>query len=176
MESSLLHVLAQVFVISFLYLIGPALISVLLVNDPPCSYPRYFPMKLVGTCVIHVPSQVTWGTGRPTHTTLIKTLSLNFLILQFKTKYGKRVIQVTVTVNDTLYNSTNGTQEVMEITREEVIPVPGQVNGVNALGLVVFSMCFGLIIGNMKEQGQLLRDFFDSLNEAIMRLVAIIMW
>lgn len=64
----------------------------------------------------------------------------------------------------------------MEITREEMIPVPGQVYGVNALGLVVFSMCFGLIIGNMKEQGQLLRDFFDSLNEAIMRLVAIIMW
>uniref|UniRef100_A0A3B4G1U5 Amino acid transporter n=1 Tax=Pundamilia nyererei TaxID=303518 RepID=A0A3B4G1U5_9CICH len=95
---------------------------------------------------------------------------------QFKTKYGKRTVHVTVTVNDTLFNSTNGTQETMEITREEVIPVPGQVNGVNALGLVVFSMCFGLIIGNMKEQGQLLRDFFDSLNEAIMRLVAIIMW
>uniref|UniRef100_A0A3Q3N168 Amino acid transporter n=1 Tax=Labrus bergylta TaxID=56723 RepID=A0A3Q3N168_9LABR len=94
---------------------------------------------------------------------------------QFKTKYGKRVVHVTVTVNDTFFNSTNGTQEVMEITREERIPVPGQVNGVNALGLVVFSMCFGLIIGNMKEQGQLLRDFFDSLNEAIMRLVAIIM-
>eukprot|EP00064_Thunnus_orientalis_P016672 superscaffoldBa00003356_g16741 len=95
---------------------------------------------------------------------------------QFKTKYGKRAVHVTVTVNDTLFNSTNGTQEFMEITREEVIPVPGQVNGVNALGLVVFSMFFGLIIGNMKEQGQLLRDFFDSLNEAIMRLVAIIMW
>ncbi|TKS84071.1 Excitatory amino acid transporter 1 [Collichthys lucidus] len=79
-------------------------------------------------------------------------------------------------MNDTFFNSTNGTQEFMEITREEVIPVPGQVNGVNALGLVVFSMCFGLIIGNMKEQGQLLRDFFDSLNEAIMRLVAIIMY
>ncbi|MED6289928.1 Excitatory amino acid transporter 1 [Characodon lateralis] len=95
---------------------------------------------------------------------------------QFKTKYGRRKVHVTITVNDTLFNSTNGTQEVMEITREEVIPVPGQVNGVNALGLVVFSMCFGLIIGNMKEQGQLLRDFFDSLNEAIMSLVAIIMW
>uniref|UniRef100_A0A673BD11 Amino acid transporter n=1 Tax=Sphaeramia orbicularis TaxID=375764 RepID=A0A673BD11_9TELE len=101
---------------------------------------------------------------------------VNPLVLQFKTKYGKRAVHVTVTVNDTLFNSTNGTQEVTEITREEVIPVPGQVNGVNALGLVVFSMCFGLIIGNMKEQGQLLRDFFDSLNEAIMRLVAIIMW
>uniref|UniRef100_A0A3B5Q9A9 Amino acid transporter n=1 Tax=Xiphophorus maculatus TaxID=8083 RepID=A0A3B5Q9A9_XIPMA len=94
---------------------------------------------------------------------------------QFKTKYGKRTVHVTVTVNESLFNSTNGTQEVMEVTREEVIPIPGQVNGVNALGLVVFSMCFGLIIGNMKEQGQVLRDFFDSLNEAIMSLVAIIM-
>lgn len=83
---------------------------------------------------------------------------------------------MTVAVNDTLFNSTNGTQQLMEVSQDEVIPVPGQVNGVNALGLVVFSMCFGLIIGNMKEQGQLLRDFFDSLNEAIMQLVAIIMW
>lgn len=67
----------------------------------------------------------------------------------------------------------NGSQT---ISQKETIPVPGSVNGVNALGLVVFSLCFGLIIGNMKEQGQPLRDFFDCLNEAIMRLVAIIMW
>ncbi|KAL4617293.1 excitatory amino acid transporter 1 [Arapaima gigas] len=92
---------------------------------------------------------------------------------QFKTQYGKRVVHVKVTVNDTIFNLTNTTRE---ITQEEIIPVPGTVNGVNALGLVVFSMCFGLIIGNMKEQGQALRDFFDCLNEAIMRLVAIIMW
>ncbi|XP_067106038.1 excitatory amino acid transporter 1-like [Osmerus mordax] len=92
---------------------------------------------------------------------------------QFKTKYGKRVVTVTVMVNDSVFNLTNATQE---LSREEVIPVPGSVSGVNALGLVVFSMGFGLIIGSMKEQGQVLRDFFDSLNEAIMKLVAMIMW
>ncbi|XP_050976537.1 solute carrier family 1 member 3b isoform X1 [Labeo rohita] len=92
---------------------------------------------------------------------------------QFKTQYGKRVIHVKMIVNDSIFNLTNATQE---IAKEEVIPLPGTTSGVNALGLVVFSMCFGLIIGNMKEQGQALRDFFDSLNEAIMRLVAIIMW
>ncbi|MEQ2261003.1 Excitatory amino acid transporter 1, partial [Xenotaenia resolanae] len=91
---------------------------------------------------------------------------------QFKTHYAKRVIHVTVTVNDTIFLQ-NGTQQ---IAQEEMIPVPGSVNGINALGLVVFSLCFGLIIGNMREQGQPLRDFFDCLNEAIMRLVAIIMW
>lgn len=78
-----------------------------------------------------------------------------------------------VIVNDSIFNLTNVTQE---IAQEEIIPIPGTTNGVNALGLVVFSMCLGLIIGNMKEEGQALRDFFDSLNEAIMRLVAIVMW
>ncbi|XP_026177518.1 excitatory amino acid transporter 1-like isoform X1 [Mastacembelus armatus] len=91
---------------------------------------------------------------------------------QFKTQYTKRVVHVKITVNDTIF-ALNGSQE---IAREEMIPVPGRVNGINALGLVVFSMCFGLIIGNMREQGQPLKDFFDCLNEAIMRLVAIIMW
>ncbi|KAL7846526.1 hypothetical protein SRHO_G00215060 [Serrasalmus rhombeus] len=92
---------------------------------------------------------------------------------QFKTQYGKRVINVKVIVNESIFNLTNATQE---ISREEIIPISGTTSGVNALGLVVFSMCFGLIIGNMKEEGQALREFFDSLNEAIMRLVAIIMW
>ncbi|KAM4578159.1 excitatory amino acid transporter 1-like [Fundulus diaphanus] len=91
---------------------------------------------------------------------------------QFKTHYVKRVIHVTVTVNDTTFLQ-NGSQQ---IAQEEMIPVPGSVNGINALGLVVFSLCFGLIIGNMKEKGQPLKDFFDCLNEAIMRLVAVIMW
>uniref|UniRef100_A0A672L4J4 Amino acid transporter n=1 Tax=Sinocyclocheilus grahami TaxID=75366 RepID=A0A672L4J4_SINGR len=66
--------------------------------------------------------------------------------------------------------------QTIQETVEEVVPVSGSSNGVNALGLVVFSMCFGLVIGNMKQQGQALQDFFDCLNEAIMRLVAIIIW
>uniref|UniRef100_A0A672LCS3 Amino acid transporter n=1 Tax=Sinocyclocheilus grahami TaxID=75366 RepID=A0A672LCS3_SINGR len=66
------------------------------------------------------------------------------------------------------------TRATIQETVEEVVPVSGSSNGVNALGLVVFSMCFGLVIGNMKQQGQALQDFFDCLNEAIMRLVAII--
>lgn len=89
---------------------------------------------------------------------------------QFKTQNAKRVVTVKILVNDSL---NNGSEEVKQ---EQVIPVLGTVNGINALGLVVFSMCFGLIIGSMKEQGKPLRDFFDCLNEAIMRLVAIIMW
>uniref|UniRef100_A0A8D3BAT6 Amino acid transporter n=1 Tax=Scophthalmus maximus TaxID=52904 RepID=A0A8D3BAT6_SCOMX len=95
------------------------------------------------------------------------TKQVNLSILSISLSF-----HVTMTVNDTIF-TLNGSQEM---TREEMIPVPGTVNGINALGLVVFSMCFGLIIGSMGEQGQPLKDFFDCLNEAIMRLVAIIMW
>ncbi|XP_053147703.1 excitatory amino acid transporter 1-like isoform X1 [Hemicordylus capensis] len=59
---------------------------------------------------------------------------------------------------------------------EEVVPGPGSVNGVNALGLVVFSIFFGLVIGRMKQKGHALREFFDCLNEAILRMVSIIIW
>lgn len=93
---------------------------------------------------------------------------------QFKTQYGKRVVMVKLLLNSSSLG--NGSDAVEEQSYEESIPVLGTVNGINALGLVVFSMSFGLIIGGMKEQGQPLRDFFDCLNEAIMRLVAIIIW
>ncbi|XP_043819132.1 excitatory amino acid transporter 1 [Dromiciops gliroides] len=99
---------------------------------------------------------------------------------QFKTNYEKKSFNVPIPPNETIIASViNNVSEAMEtLTRikEELVPVPGAVNGVNALGLVVFSMCFGFVIGNMKEQGQALKDFFDCLNEAIMRLVAVIMW
>ncbi|XP_072461899.1 excitatory amino acid transporter 1 isoform X1 [Notamacropus eugenii] len=99
---------------------------------------------------------------------------------QFKTNYEKKSFKVPMSPNETILTSViNNVSEAMETLthiKEEMVPVPGAVNGVNALGLVVFSICFGLVIGNMKEQGQALRDFFDSLNEAIMRLVAVIMW
>uniref|UniRef100_A0A6I8P0M4 Amino acid transporter n=1 Tax=Ornithorhynchus anatinus TaxID=9258 RepID=A0A6I8P0M4_ORNAN len=98
---------------------------------------------------------------------------------QFKTNYEMKSFKTSIPPNESLVESViNNVSEAMETLtriREEMVPIPGAVNGVNALGLVVFSMSFGLVIGNMKEQGQALKDFFDSLNEAIMRLVAVIM-
>ncbi|XP_020558397.1 excitatory amino acid transporter 1 isoform X3 [Oryzias latipes] len=106
---------------------------------------------------------------------------------QYKTVYKKTVYTRNVTVTLNFTDSLNVTEydlranfsrvlHTMQETVEETVPVAGSSGGVNALGLVVFSMCFGLVIGNMKQQGQALRNFFDCLNEAIMRLVAIIIW
>ncbi|XP_044150565.1 excitatory amino acid transporter 1 [Bufo gargarizans] len=99
---------------------------------------------------------------------------------QFKTNYQKKLFKIYAPKNESVLtevmNNVSDAMASLATFREEVVPVPGSVNGVNALGLVVFSMCFGLVIGNMKEQGKPLKDFFDCLNEAIMRLVTVIMW
>ncbi|KAK9519271.1 hypothetical protein VZT92_022012 [Zoarces viviparus] len=106
---------------------------------------------------------------------------------QYKTAYKKTVhtrnVTVTLNLTDSLNVTESGLSEnlsrvlhTIQETVEETVPVSGSFNGVNALGLVVFSICFGLVIGNMKQQGQAVRDFFDCLNEAIMRLVSIIIW
>ncbi|XP_048198414.1 excitatory amino acid transporter 4 isoform X2 [Perognathus longimembris pacificus] len=116
---------------------------------------------------------------------------------QFKTQYSTRVVtrMVVRTENGsepgasaTPLSLVDNESSIMEnVTRalgtlqemlsfEETVPVPGSANGINALGLVVFSVAFGLVIGGMKHKGRVLRDFFDSLNEAIMRLVGIIIW
>uniref|UniRef100_A0A8C4HAX8 Amino acid transporter n=1 Tax=Dicentrarchus labrax TaxID=13489 RepID=A0A8C4HAX8_DICLA len=120
-----------------------------------------FPPNLVEACT----KQVTLTTSClfPCPAITLYVLFLNYLTTAYHHQY--------LSAHLALFKSLS-----TEISREEMIPVPGSVNGVNALGLVVFSICFGLIIGSMREQGQPLKDFFDCLNEAIMRLVAIIMW
>ncbi|GAA6100063.1 excitatory amino acid transporter 4 isoform X1 [Tachysurus ichikawai] len=83
---------------------------------------------------------------------------------QYKTLYKKTVFTKDITVLVNASHDTNATKyshlgnnsavlQIIQETVEEMIPVSGSSNGVNALGLVVFSMFFGLVIGNMKQQG-----------------------
>uniref|UniRef100_A0ABI7X3X4 Amino acid transporter n=1 Tax=Felis catus TaxID=9685 RepID=A0ABI7X3X4_FELCA len=48
-------------------------------------------------------------------------------------------------------------------------------DGINVLGLIVFCLVFGLVIGKMGEKGQILVDFFTALSDATMKIVQIIM-
>ncbi|XP_077982017.1 excitatory amino acid transporter 3-like [Glandiceps talaboti] len=49
-------------------------------------------------------------------------------------------------------------------------------DSMNILGLVVFSIVLGIVVGTMGEAGEPLAKFFVCLNEAVMKMVMIIMW
>lgn len=43
-------------------------------------------------------------------------------------------------------------------------------------GLIGFFITFGMCMGKMGERGKLMAEFFNILNEIIMRMVSMIMW
>uniref|UniRef100_A0A3B4YYS4 Amino acid transporter n=1 Tax=Stegastes partitus TaxID=144197 RepID=A0A3B4YYS4_9TELE len=49
-------------------------------------------------------------------------------------------------------------------------------SGMNVLGLIGFFVAFGVIMGKMGEKAKLMLEFFNVLNEIIMKLVSAIMW
>ncbi|KAM4557447.1 excitatory amino acid transporter 1-like [Fundulus diaphanus] len=55
-------------------------------------------------------------------------------------------------------------------------PIAGTSDGINLVGLLVFSLAFGLILGSMGTEAKPLRDFFICLNKAIMLLVNVAIW
>lgn len=52
----------------------------------------------------------------------------------------------------------------------------GYKGGMNVLGLIGFFVAFGICMGKMGEKAKLMLDFFNVLNEIVMRIVGMIMW
>ena len=48
--------------------------------------------------------------------------------------------------------------------------------GTNVLGLVVFSVVLGLVLGGLGEKGRALKECVDSLSLAIIEMVRLIIW
>lgn len=55
-------------------------------------------------------------------------------------------------------------------------PEPGKTGQMNVLGLVVFSLATGIVLGKMGASGKPLIDFCASLNQVIMKLFMIFIW
>lgn len=64
---------------------------------------------------------------------------------------------------------------VSENKMKEYKIVGNYADGINVLGLIIFCLVFGLVIGKMGEKGQILVDFFNALSDATMKIVQIIM-
>ncbi|KAM9831865.1 solute carrier family 1 member 7b [Neosynchiropus ocellatus] len=60
--------------------------------------------------------------------------------------------------------------DVLVRTRE------GTSDGMNVLGIVIFSATMGIMLGRMGPNGSALVNFCQSLNEAVLRIVAIVIW
>ncbi|TKS74145.1 Excitatory amino acid transporter 5 [Collichthys lucidus] len=52
----------------------------------------------------------------------------------------------------------------------------GTSDGMNVLGIVIFSATMGIMLGRMGPNGSALVNFCQSLNEAVLRIVAIVIW
>lgn len=77
---------------------------------------------------------------------------------------------------------TNGTVNITTIRKEihagsETVPA-GMMStgGMNIIGLIVFSIVFGIVLGKLREKGKPLVEFFTALNDAIMMMVGFMMW
>ncbi|KAM4014694.1 excitatory amino acid transporter 2-like [Anomaloglossus baeobatrachus] len=85
-----------------------------------------------------------------------------------------RPINVTgLAINGSQSNSSMAESSGPEMVTQKKLEFKG---GMNVLGLIGFFIAFGISMGKMGDQAKLMADFFNILNEIIMRLVTMIMW
>ncbi|XP_049573261.1 excitatory amino acid transporter 2-like [Syngnathus scovelli] len=77
------------------------------------------------------------------------------------------------TVTTKVQVPTNRTKAPPQFTIKRSLQFKG---GMNVLGLIGFFVAFGVIMGKMGEKAKLMLEFFNVLNEIIMRIVSAIMW
>lgn len=98
---------------------------------------------------------------------------------QKKTKYTSAEDKISY-INKTI-NATTGNYTLEKVVKPGSKTVPDGTmtdpkGSLNVLGLVVFSIVFGVVLGRIGERGMPLKAFFEALNEVIMKMVALVMW
>ena len=92
-----------------------------------------------------------------------------------KLEDNEKIIQV-IMMNDTV-NVTTISREIYPSSNTIFAGVAtNPTGGMNILGLAVFSIVFGIILGKMGGKAKPLKAFFSALNDAVMILVTLIMW
>lgn len=78
--------------------------------------------------------------------------------------------------------NTNGTINITTIKKQlnagsDTVPAGmTSLGGMNIIGLTVFSIVLGIVLGKLREKGRPMVELFSSLNEAIMIIVVLVMW
>uniref|UniRef100_A0AAX7UKA3 Amino acid transporter n=1 Tax=Astatotilapia calliptera TaxID=8154 RepID=A0AAX7UKA3_ASTCA len=88
--------------------------------------------------------------------------------------HRKNVIHMSVPPTDSCFLlPTNRTRAPPQFTVKRSLQFK---SGMNVLGLIGFFVAFGVIMGKMGEKAKLMLEFFNILNEIVMKLVGAIMW
>ena len=67
--------------------------------------------------------------------------------------------------------------KVLLYTGSKFVPAGTTISsGTNVLGIMVFSILFGGILGRIGEHGAPMKGFFDNLNGIVMVMVTLTMW
>ncbi|KXJ21974.1 excitatory amino acid transporter 3 [Exaiptasia diaphana] len=112
-----------------------------------------------------------------------------------RTKYmeGEPIITTTNTTKDIskmnashlsllkiIFNGTHNISTVRNITQGSKTIPSGQMvdpdGGVNMLGVLIFSIVFGIVLGRTGDRGIPLKAIFESLNEVIIRMIGLVIW
>lgn len=93
------------------------------------------------------------------------------------TKFEYKLPTTGMTTQMTTPGGYNGTMPppVMD-TYETDNPSVVKTDGMNVLGIVVFSIFFGAVISKMGEAGKPLADFFEAMHQATMKLTMLVIW
>lgn len=90
---------------------------------------------------------------------------------------------LTLASNENITSTFHNGSEIISTVLKQIYPgsntVPAGMksdDGVNLLGLTVFSIIFGIVIGKLGPKGKPLVEFFSTLNDAVLMLVTLIMW
>uniref|UniRef100_A0A7N5JRY8 Amino acid transporter n=1 Tax=Ailuropoda melanoleuca TaxID=9646 RepID=A0A7N5JRY8_AILME len=98
----------------------------------------------------------------------IQTVTKKVLVAPPSDEEGNATNAVISLLNDTVTEAPEETKVVIKKGLEFK-------DGMNVLGLIGFFIAFGIAMGKMGEQAKLMVDFFNILNEIVMKLVIMIM-
>jgi len=65
---------------------------------------------------------------------------------------------------------------ILAVARTAVSPSVEKDEGLNILGIVVFSIFLGAVLSSMGPSGKPLLDFFETLHESTMKLTMLVIW
>ena len=100
-------------------------------------------------------------------TDYIQCLNNNFNMSEFNDSTSCQVIRdYIIDYNVTCANSTQLIRHISIVPRD----------GMNILGIIVFTIAFSIVLGRLGPDGKKIVDAIGVLNEAIMKLVALVMW